>query len=82
MVILGTPKLKIIGFGGHGHVHQVRKSWKARVFRFSQNEIEKLVHKEAEKIYGVFGRFLNNIYDRNAPPDPKSGFSPDFLDFL
>ena len=42
------PKSYIIGFGSHGHVHQVRQIWKWRLFGFSQSEIEKfLVPNEA-----------------------------------
>ena len=35
---LVASKLKIIGLGAHGHVHQVRKTWKLWVVGCSQNE--------------------------------------------
>ena len=58
---LVCPKLNISGFGGYGHVHQVRKPWRWWLLGLSLNEIEKLlVHNEATQFYRAFGPLLVN----------------------
>ena len=64
-------RLKIIGFGSHGHVrhvHYVRKLWKWELVRFLESEIEKwLVPHEANNSTELvaFSKFL--IYNRMFP---------------
>ena len=43
------PKLKIIGFGCHGHVHLVRKQWTWKVLAFPQSEIVNLLIQNEAK---------------------------------
>ena len=52
-----SPKSEIFGLGSHGHVRQVRKSWKLWVVGFFQNEDEQVLAQ-------------NEIYDKNSPPIP------------
>ena len=76
--MLVSPKSRVIGFGSHGHVHQVRKSWTSWLSGFSESENWKvLVQNEAECLRSFWAAFLITFEVNIGPQttaDPKSEF--------